>query len=128
MDQKYIPAYQAIVKDLSKDAVNAGVLKVLDELAPMILKKHDCTLREDGRLFLMSNLALIVVRPWQLVNEKSFLESNPHTIPDDISKILDAAAEIARSRQLREVTARHIVEAVARVYSRLTIASLEMWG
>ena len=115
MDRKYIPAFKKILKDLTENRKIVRVNQALDQLSEMILPEG-MTLREDARLFLVANFNFMVLLPWEEVNKTDFVQDNPHTLDDDIGKILKRAVKIAGDKRSKQVTARHILESVDKEY------------
>lgn len=105
------------------------LVQLLDEEAAEILKPNGVVLRSDAFLFLIVNLRIMIIDPWQYTREQPLPESElVELLRNDIRMIYREVVQRSVDEKHEEVSANSIFQAVASLSDNLKSRAEELWG
>lgn len=130
MDPKFLPSFAGIVGDLENSEPFDWIASLVREQAATYLHPNKVNLRDDGMVFLLVNIANLVVIPWERTMSQGFRSdySNSDSLRKDVGYILSIGLLAAQVQNRDDVSANMLLNAVAALGEGLTIRSLQLWG
>jgi hypothetical protein len=127
MDPRFLPAFEHQSRQLMGDSPFTRIVTMITGIEREVLHPR-YHLRADGVVFLLINVAHMVVLPWEYAEIRNFFQMNHTLLEEDIRKILNEAKHRASNIEEQEISAKTLLEAVYELRDQLSILALQVWG
>lgn len=127
MDPKFLGAFVDQVNTLIKNPPFDWIFSMINDVAPQVVHPP-MQIRPDGLLFLLGNIAALIVMPWEMTEQKNFRTIHGRLLASDIMDILRNGVTIAIQRGVNELSANILLDSTANRNNALATRGLQIWG
>lgn len=130
MEDRFLEAFVKMNDRLMENRPYDWIFDVITTTAADSLGPKDMNLRADGAAYLASNIASMIVIPWERAEGSDFERDKDRLglLREDVRRLLDVAALRAASEGRNDVSANMLLQATAFFGELLTIRGLRLWG
>lgn len=133
MDPRFLKAFEDQVRTLTQGgAFPTGapfdwIFRMVNDEARAALPSSQ-SLRADGMLFLIGNIAGLIVIPWEATEGQNFRNTHGDALANEIRAILAQASFIASQRGVLEISASILLRATADRTVITRMSGPDIWG
>jgi len=128
MDPRFLPAFENRIRTLTANDPFTWIRDMINDAVNDALAPSGMSLRADGVLFLLVNVAAMIVRPWEETESNNFLNVHGSSLAADLQDIMGEAQAIASVRNIREISANLLLSVTATRRGGMRTLALNMWG
>jgi hypothetical protein len=127
MDSRFVPAFVNQIRILTANAPYDWISAMINDAITAVLHPSSMRLREDGTLFLLVNIAEMIVKPWQETEQRDFRSTHSGILFEDIRDILAEARAIASAESISDISANLLLNVTATRRGGKRTRGLDIW-